>query len=149
MVESGRKLRNGCYNYRHNLLIAFMFALFVGVISSCATKTKIEYRDRDVNHYSTNYVHDTFIDRITDSVFLEVFTKGDTVYQNKYKIQYKWRDRAVVKADTCWRDSVVTEYKEKVVEVTKIPKIYHATMLFSIFCIIFASIKLARWLKIR
>ena len=71
------------------------------------------------------------------------------LYQNKYKIQYKWRDRAVVKADTCWRDSVVTEYKEKVVEVTKIPKIYHATMLFSIFCIIFASIKLARWLKIR
>ena len=128
----------------YNIVVIFCFVLF---LSSCATKTKIEYRDRDVNHYITNTVHDTLIDKTTDSVYVNVYTKGDTVFKEKYKERTRWRDRIVERHDTCYRDSIVTEYKETVKEVTKIPKIYTISLLFSIGCIIFAIIKLVRWVK--
>lgn len=115
---------------------------------SCATKTKIEYRDRDVNHYITNTVHDTLIDKSTDSVYFEVKTKGDTVFATKYKEKTRWRDRIVEKHDTCFKDSIVTITKETVVEMKKIPKIYRLSLWFTITCVIFATIKLIRWLRI-
>lgn len=130
-----------------------LFAFIVGVLictmfSSCVTKREIEYRDRDVNCYITKEVHDTLREKSTDSVYFEVKVKGDTVFQTKYKETTRWRDRIVEKIDTCWRDSVVTEYKETTKEVTKIPKIYRISLIFSILCCIFAFIKLTRWLKI-
>ena len=125
-----------------------LIALCVMMLASCATKTKIEYRDRDVNHYITNTVHDTLIDKTTDSVYFEVKVKGDTVFQTKYKEMTRWRDRIVERHDTCWRDSVVTEYKETVKEVTKIPKIYRYSLILSILVIIFAFVKIYRWLQI-
>lgn len=137
----------GCFPrtmYACGLLIVIIM-----LFSSCATKTKIEYRDRDVNHYITNTVHDTLVDKTTDSVYFEVLVKGDTVYQTKYKEKTRWRDRIVERHDTCWRDSVVTEYKETTKEVIKIPKIYKISLIISILCIIFAFIKLTRWLQIR
>lgn len=126
-----------------------LIALCVMMLASCATKTKIEYRNRDVNHYITNTVHDTLIDKTTDSVYFEVKVKGDTVFQTKYKEKTRWRDRVVERHDTCWRDSVVTEYKETVKEVTKIPKIYRYSLILSILVIIFAFVKIYRWLQIR
>lgn len=126
-----------------------LIALCVMMLASCATKTKIEYRDRDVNHYITNTVHDTLIDKTTDSVYFEVKVKGDTVFQTKYKEKTRWRDRIVERHDTCWRDSVVTEYRETVKEVTKIPKIFKISLIFSILCCIFAIIKIIRYIQIR
>ena len=124
-----------------------VLTLCAALFTSCATKTKIEYRDRDVNHYITKTVHDTLIDKTTDSVFVEINTKGDTVFVTKYKEKTRWRDRMVSKTDTCWRDSVVTEYKETVREVTKVPKIYVASLVFSVLVLIFAIYKLIRWLR--
>lgn len=122
----------------------FVFLLF----SSCITKEKIEYRDRDVNHYITNTVHDTLVDKTTDSVYFEVLVKGDTVFQTKYKERTRWRDRIIESHDTCWRDSIVTEYKETVKEVVKIPKIYTYSFVFSIIVCIFATYKTLKWLRI-
>jgi hypothetical protein len=135
----------GCGTYVY-AIIAFIVIL---ALSSCATKTRIEYRDRDVNHYITNVVHDTLIDKTTDSVFYEVKVKGDTVFSTKYKERTRWRDRIVEKHDTCFRDSIVTVKKETTVEVVKIPKIYRISLLFSILVIIFAIIKALRWVRTR
>lgn len=99
----------GCGTYVY-AIIAFIVIL---ALSSCATKTRIEYRDRDVNHYITNVVHDTLIDKTTDSVFCEIKVKGDTVFSTKYKEKTRWRDRIVEKHDTCYRDSIVTIKHEK------------------------------------
>lgn len=126
-----------------------IFILSLLLSASCATKTRIEYRDRDVNHYITNTIHDTLISNTTDSVYVEVMVKGDTVWKTKYKERVAWRDRIVERHDTCWRDSTVTEYKETVKEVTRIPKIYKFSLFLSILCIIFVISKLARWLKKR
>ena len=130
-------------------IIIFIWILF-GIIcfTSCATKTKIEYRDRIVDHYNTIVQHDTLREHKSDSIFEKIYVKGDTVYNTKYVENTRWRDRIVERHDTCWRDSVVTEYKETVKEVTKIPKLFWISMCFSILVIIFAFVKLFRWLQI-
>lgn len=140
MNIGGKTLRWGIF------LVWMVFALTC--FTSCATKTKIEYRDRDVNHYITNMVHDTLVDKTTDSVYFEVKVKGDTVYATKYKEKTRWRDRIVVKHDTCRVDSIVTIRKEVTKEITKIPKLFKISMVFSILVIIFAFVKLFRWLQI-
>lgn len=124
-----------------------LFASTIVILTSCSLLEKIEYRDRDVNHYITNTVHDTLIDKTTDSVFYEIKVKGDTVFSTKYKERTRWRDRIVEKHDTCWRDSVVTEYKVTTKEIIKIPKIFYISLVISVICIIFAIVKLLRWLK--
>lgn len=128
-----------------------LYAIIIAVImlfSSCATKTKIEYRDRDVVKYNTSYVHDTTFVEKHDSVYHKIFQKGDTVYDTKYVERTRWRDNIVVKKDTCWRDSIVTIKKETVKEVTKIPKLFKIAFVFSILVIIFAVVKSIRWLQI-
>lgn len=72
--------------------ISFFALLFF--LTACSPKivekvvTKIEYRD--VHH------RDTLITR--DSVYIREWLKGDTVFVEKYKDKYVFRDR--------WRDSV-------------------------------------------
>lgn len=127
---------------------AIVFILVTILASSCATRTMIEYRDRDVNKYITNTIRDTLIHHSTDSVYFEVVTKGDTVFKTKYKERTVYRDKVVERRDTCWRDSIDTQYKEKVKEVIKIPKIYSFAFVVSLIIIIFALVKLLRWLKI-
>lgn len=129
---------------RNATIIAFL-SLFL--LAACATRTRIEYRDRDVNHYITNTIHDTLINNTRDSIYVEVLAKGDTIWRTKYVEKTKWRDRIVERHDTCWRDSIVVEYKENVKEVARVPKIYKFSLLLSILCIIFVFIKLTRWLK--
>ena len=128
-----------------------LYAIIIAVImlfSSCATKTKIEYRDRDVVKYNTSYVHDTTFVEKHDSVYHTIFQKGDTVYDTKYVERTRWRDNIVVKKDTCWGDSIVTIKMETVKEVTKIPKLFKIAFVFSILVVIFAIVKLIRWLQI-
>lgn len=126
-----------------------LFALVaVVMLASCATRTKIEYRDRVVDHYVTQHVHDTLREQTTDSTFVNVYVKGDTVYSTKYKEKTRWRDRIVERHDTCWRDSVVTEYKEEVKEIVKYPKTYWLAVGISILFVIFAIYKFIRWLQV-
>lgn len=128
--------------------VVFTCLAAVLFLTSCITKTKVEYRDRDVNHYITNEVHDTLRIEVKDSTYHLIRVVNDTVYDTKYVERTRWRDRVVERHDTCWRDSVVTEYKETVKEVTKIPKLYRISLVFSFLMIIFALIKFTKWLKI-
>lgn len=127
--------------------ILVAFALLVA-FTSCATNTKIEYRDRDVHHYNTIVQHDTLRENMHDSVYVEIKTRGDTVYNTKYIERTLYKDRIVERHDTCWRDSVVTEYKETMKEVVKYPKMYWCFMGVSIIFLIFAILKLLKWLRI-
>ena len=122
----------------------FVF-LAVLMFCSCATKTKIEYVDREVVKYQKQVVHDTLINNIHDSVYHTVFQRGDTIYDTKYVEKTKYRDRVVVKTDTCYRDSVVT--KKETVEIVKYPKTYKYAVAISLIFFIFVAYKFARWLK--
>lgn len=117
------------------------------IFSSCATKTKIEYRD--LNNYVMKDVHDTLTHVQHDSVWVEIVTKKDTVFYTKYKERIEYRESIVEHVDTCWNEKVVTKYEEKVVKQTKIPKIFWISFVFSIIVIIFATLKLVKWLRTR
>lgn len=127
-----------------------LFILFtILVFYSCATKTKIEYVDREVVKYETKIQHDTLINNIHDSVYHTVFQKGDTIYDTKYVEKTKYRDRVVVQIDTCYRDSIQTVIKESVKEKQIIPNWCYYLLIFSIIVIIFVIVKVIRWLQIR
>lgn len=126
-----------------------LFILFtILVFYSCATKTKIEYVDREVVKYETKIQHDTLINNIHDSVYHTVFQKGDTIYDTKYVEKTKYRDRVVVRIDTCYRDSIQTVIKESVKEKQIIPKWCYYLLVFSILFVIFAIVKLVRWIQV-
>ena len=126
-------------------IVMFTIAIVMCMaFTSCATRTKIEYRDRDVYHYVTKVEKDTVTEKVHDSVYIH--SKGDTVWFEKWHTKYV--DKIVLRTDTCWRDSVVTEYKETTKEVVKVPKIYKYSLIFSILVIIFAIIKLLKWLRV-
>lgn len=118
------------------LIISTLF-LIVG----CATKTQIEYKDRDVLKYITSIQHDTLINNVHDSVYNNIFTKGDTVYNFKYKERIAYKDRIVFKNDTIKKDSIQTQYKESTIIKTKIPKWCWILLVINIFICIFVGIK--------
>ena len=143
IIQESLMQRNGCGQPMLAIIIIAIILLF----SSCATKKQIEYVDREVVKYQKEIVHDTLFQHTHDSVYYTIFQKGDTVYSTKYVEKTRWRDRVVVRGDTCWRDSIVTEYKETVKEVVKFPKTYWYAVGISILFFIFAFVKLVRWLQ--
>lgn len=136
--------RGGCIGF---IIYAIIILCLVLMCAGCQTKNKIEYRDNVVDHYITNVVHDTLRENTSDSVYHEVVVRNDTVYNTKYKEKIKYRDRVVERHDTCWRDSVVTEYKETTKEVRYIPKVYKWAMGIAILAILFVAFKIYRKLK--
>ena len=75
----------------------FLFLLLfcsLGVLASCSPRV--------IEHTHTEYVVSTLVKRDTvstkDSVYIREWMKGDTVYIEKFKDRYYYRDR--------WRDSI-------------------------------------------
>lgn len=136
--------RNGC----GQPMLATIIIAIVLMLSSCATNKQIEYVDREVVKYQKELVHDTLIQHTHDSVYHTVFQKGDTVFDTKYVEKTKWRDKIVCKIDTCYRDSVYTQIKEKTVGKQIIPKWCYFCLVVCAIFLIFAIRKLIRWLQI-
>ena len=130
---------------KNYVLKTVLFAMTL-LFFSCATRTKIEYVDREVVKYQKEVVHDTLMQHTHDSIYHTVFQKGDTVFDTKYIEKTKWRDRVVVKTDTCYRDSIRTEIRESVIEKQKIPKWCYLSLGISIMFVIFAIGKFVKWL---
>ena len=143
IMQESLSQNNGC---GQPMLAAIIIAIIL-LFSSCASKRQIEYVDREIVKYQKELVHDTLIQHTHDSVYHTIFQKGDTIYDTKYVEKTRWRDRIVVKTDTCFRDSVVTDYKETVKEVVKYPKTYWFAVGISVLFFIIAIIKFVRWLK--
>ena len=71
-------------------MLLFSFQFLPGCSPKIIEKVKTEYVYQDVHH------RDTLITR--DSIYIREWLKGDTVYVEKYKDRYVFRDR--------WRDSI-------------------------------------------
>lgn len=128
-----------------SIFLVCVFALF---LSSCKTRTVVEYRDRDVVQYVTQIMHDTLVQHTHDSVFHTIYASGDTVYNTKYVERVKWREKAVVRVDTMWRDSLVTQYKEKRVEKKIIPRWCYASLCVWVIVLIVGIFKIRElWQK--
>lgn len=120
-------------------LLYIMCAVFL--LSGCVTKSKIDYRDRDVVKYIKSVQHDTLINNVHDSIYNNVYTKGDTVYNFKYKERVAFRDRVVFKTDTLKKDSIQTQYKENTIVKTKIPRWCWVLLAINVFYGIFVGLK--------
>ena len=79
---------------RSVVIILFLYFVSFCLLPACSPKViekiKTEYVYQDVHHYDTTYTR--------DSVYIREWLKGDTVYLEKYKDRYIFRDR--------WRDSI-------------------------------------------
>jgi len=125
-----------------------LFFAIVFLLCSCKTRTVVEYRDRDVVQYVTQITHDTLVQHTHDSVFHTIYAIGDTVYNTKYVERVKWREKAVVRVDTMWRDSLVTQYKEKRVEKKIIPRWCYASLCVWVIVLIVGIFKIRElWQK--
>ena len=120
-------------------LLYIMCALFL--LSGCATKSKIDYRDREVVKYIKSIQHDTLINNVHDSVYNNVFTRGDTVYNFKYKERVSFKDRIVFRTDTLKKDSIQTQYKENTIIKKIIPKWCWILLVVNVFFCIFVGLK--------
>ena len=74
----------------HVLFICIILLSFSACSPKIIEKVKTEYVYQDVHHRDTTVVR--------DSVWLKEWIKGDTVYVDRYRDRYVYRDR--------WRDSV-------------------------------------------
>ena len=101
----------GCATTMCIFCIILVFAIS---LCSCATKTKVEYVDRNVYKTEIQTKHDTLINNVHDSIYMQVFQKGDTIFQLKYKEQIKYVNKIVYAKDTIYRDSIQTIVKEVV-----------------------------------
>lgn len=138
---------HGCGNAIYAAIICVLIIASL-LFTSCATKTKIEYRDRVVDNYITQFVHDTLRTHTTDSVYVEVTQRNDTVYKTKYKERTQWRDKIIERHDTCWCDSIIIEYKEIVKTKKHVPWPYHVSMALCVSALFYGVYKLLRWLKV-
>ena len=120
-------------------LLYIMCALFL--LSGCATKSKIDYRDREVIKYIKSIQHDTLINNVHDSVYNNIFTRGDTVYNFKYKERVSFKDRIVFRTDTLKKDSIQTQYKENTIVKKIIPKWCWILLVVNVFFCIFVGLK--------
>ena len=120
-------------------LLYIMCALFL--LSGCATKSKIDYRDRDIVKYIKSIQHDTLINNVHDSVYNNIFTRGDTVYNFKYKERVSFKDRIVFRTDTLKKDSIQTQYKENTIIKKIIPKWCWILLVVNVFFCIFVGLK--------
>lgn len=123
--------------------------LTIMTMCSCKTTKQVEYRDRYIDRYITQVVHDTLREKSSDSVYHEIIVRNDTVFETKYKERIKWRDRVVEKTDTVIKDSIDIQYIEKTIEVTRVPKIYKISMAVCVLLLIYAIVRIAIWLKMR
>lgn len=97
-----------------------VYLFIIVLMASCATRTQIEYRDKEVIKYVNSIQRDTLINNVHDSIYMNTYTINDTVYQYKYKEKLVYKDRIVIKNDTI--KDIQTEISEKVITKYKVPK---------------------------
>lgn len=124
--------------------VSFVFVILL--FSSCATKTKIEYVDRDVVKYEYKTRIDTLFENTHDSIFQTIYQKGDTIYNIKYKEKIKYKNKYVYLTDTIYKDSIQTLYKQSVTEKKIIPKWCYSSLAVWLLLLIFATYKIYKWL---
>ena len=81
-------------------IIIGLFSLML--LSGCSACKRVVV-ERVVNKTDTLYKASQRIDsfRIHDSVYVEAYTMGDTVY--KTRVEWRWRDRISCRADTVYK----------------------------------------------
>lgn len=135
--------------YGFTIIIGSMLHLLLLVMTSCTTQKPVVL-ERIINKtdtlYKTNYKADTF--RVHDSIYVESYTIGDTIY--KTKNVYKWRDRVSVKTDTIYKSILRADSIPVPVPVERKATWWERTQmhvgLFTIGAVVLVVLSLLLWL---
>lgn len=116
------------YNMRNILIAISLIFIFI----SCTTTKEIEYKDIYKDRIVSKV--DTFTLLQKDSIYINQYQKGDTIYKEKecWKIRYK--DRIVLRTDTIIDKQI--EYKDKVATKEIIPNWCYKLLWFNLACVI-------------
>ena len=126
-----------------------MLHVLLLVMTSCTTPKPIVL-ERVINKtdtlYKTNYKADTF--RLHDSVYVEHYTRGDTVYSQKSV--WRWRDRISVKTDTIYKAMLQTDTTRLPIPVERKLSTWERTQMhvgqFTIGAVVLVVLSLLLWL---
>ena len=135
--------------YGFAIVIGSMLHVLLLVMTSCTTPKPIVL-ERVINKtdtlYKTNYKADTF--RVHDSVYVEHYTRGDTVY--RLKSVWRWRDRISVKADTIYKAMLQTDTTRLPIPVERKLSTWERTQMrvgqFTIGAVVLIVLSLLLWL---
>lgn len=96
--------------------VILILALCIMVVGCKTTYVPIE---KEVVKYDSIYVHSIKVDSIkeVDSVFVNTYIKGDTIYQDKYKYVYRYKDK--LRIDTMLVERVDSVYIKKPIMIEK------------------------------
>lgn len=96
--------------------IFWLIAIFGLISTSSCTQTKYVEKMVEVVKKDTLYQVKIKMDSIhlKDSIYLNVYTKGDTVYRDKYRERVQYINK--LKTDTVYKSKVDTVYKNVTVE---------------------------------
>lgn len=135
--------------YGFAIVIGSMLHVLLLVMTSCTTPKPIVL-ERVINKtdtlYKTNYKADTF--RLHDSVYVEYYTRGDTVYSQKSV--WRWRDRISVKTDTIYKAMLQTDTTRLPIPVERKLSTWERTQMrvgqFTIGAVVLVVLSLLLWL---
>lgn len=115
-----------------------LIAITAIMLVACKTTERIEYVDR----YHNTVSRDTVMQYDKDSVFVNQFVKGDTVFNVKYIERIRYKDKIVVRIDTVKHIDIqtITETK-KVVPSWCYQYIIFTIIIFAIFFFYFFVIR--------
>lgn len=96
--------------------LILILALCLMIVGCKTTYVPIE---REVVKYDSIYIHSIKVDSVKeiDSVFVNTYIKGDTIFQDKYKYVYRYKDK--LRIDTMLVERVDSVYIEKPIMIEK------------------------------
>ena len=91
-------------------------ALCIMIVGCKTTYVPIE---KEIVKYDSIYIHSIKVDSIkeVDSVFVNTYIKGDTIFQDKYKYVYRYKDK--LRVDTMLVERIDSVYIEKPIMIEK------------------------------
>lgn len=131
------------------LLIGFIVCALLSILCGCSTTRPVVVERvimKTDTLYKTNVRADTL--RILDSVFVNQYTKDDTVY--KEKTIWKWRDKVSIKTDTIYKVALQTDSVRLPIPVERKLSTWEKTQMYvgdlAIGAVVTAIVSLLLWL---
>ena len=142
-------LAAGCFQLGCYALAFILGLLLCWVFSGCSTPKQLT---TTANHTTTDTIYKTKVERDSifrhDSIFVNVYQRGDTIFKEHTRWLTRWRDRLLIDTVYQSRTDTLTEYREVVKEVPRKKSWFERTM-FSVGIIALMALALFLAMKIK